>query len=98
MQNGNAIAPPSLNVERPLADRTLYGSQNAGRAAPAAIMEVDRVSRMGGLGGDGAPSWTRDKMQRRRYVEEVPSEDEQEEAVQAVETDEDRNGLLDLMA
>jgi len=64
-------------------------------------MEVDRVSRMGGLGGDGAPSWTRDKMQRRRIVEETQStegEPEQQQAAEPDDADEDHAGELDLMA
>ncbi len=64
-------------------------------------MEIDRISRMGGVGQDGAPSWTRDKMHRRKFVEEVePAEDEpdQEETAEPVELDEDHDGALDLLA
>jgi hypothetical protein len=75
-------------------------------------MEIDRISRMGGVGQDGAPSWTRDKMHRRKFVEEVDragdesgadelnqqDEGEQEEAVERVELDEDHDGALDVVA
>jgi len=63
-------------------------------------MEVDRISRMGGVGHEGAPSWTRDKMHRRKFVEEVEAaEDEAEqEAAGPDEPEQDHGGALDLMA
>lgn len=56
---------------------------------------------MGGVGHDASPSWTREKMRRHRFVEEVEpleSDAEQEEAAEAVELDEGHDGALDVIA
>jgi len=60
-------------------------------------MDVDRISAMGGVGQEQNPAWTREKMRRRKFTEDVElSEIEQEEAGAAA--DEDHDGLLDMMA
>jgi hypothetical protein len=62
-------------------------------------MDVDRISAMGGVGQEGNPAWTRSKMRRRKFAEEVEPEVEGErEATEPVEMDEERDGALDLMA
>jgi hypothetical protein len=62
-------------------------------------MDVDRISAMGGVGQEQNPAWTRAKVRRRKFTEDVePSESEQEEAAAAAVTDEDHDGLLDVMA
>ncbi|HEX4040011.1 MAG TPA: hypothetical protein VHX37_18300 [Acidobacteriaceae bacterium] len=63
-------------------------------------MEVDRVAPMGGVGQDADPSWTRQKMRRRKFTEEVPESEAElsaAEAEEAVEEDE-RVGSLDVVA
>ncbi len=75
-------------------------------------MEVDRVSQIGGVRQEADPSWTREKMRRRKFVEDLPApEDEAEETGQNEtdpnETDQDESlaakdqkhdGALDVMA
>ena len=62
-------------------------------------MDVDRISAMGGVGQEQNPSWTREKMRRRKFAEDVPpTEEEQEEAVEAAPADEEHDGLLDVIA
>jgi hypothetical protein len=63
-------------------------------------MDVDRISPMGGVGQEQNPSWTREKMRRRKFTAEVePSESEAEEQAAAVaEVDSDHDGLLDVIA
>lgn len=55
---------------------------------------------MGGVGQEQNPSWTREKMRRRKFTAEVePSESEAEEQAAAVaEVDSDHDGLLDVIA
>jgi HSP20 family molecular chaperone IbpA len=70
----------------------------AGARRRAAVMDVDRISAMGGVGQEQNPAWTREKMRRRKFSEEVElSEGEQQEAAAAV-VDEYHDGLLDVMA
>lgn len=54
---------------------------------------------MGGVGQEQSPSWTREKMRRRKFVEEVPAEveGESDEEKPAAE-DDDHDGLLDVIA
>ena len=59
-------------------------------------MDVDRISTMGGVGQEQTPSWTREKMRRKKFAEEVPPEVEGEEATPAAEDDHD--GQLDVIA
>jgi hypothetical protein len=64
-------------------------------------MEVDRISQMGGVGHEASPSWTRGKMRRHKFVEEVElseSEAEEQTAAEAVEMDEEHDGGLNVMA
>jgi hypothetical protein len=69
-------------------------------------MEVDRVSQMGGVGQEQTPSWTRNKMRRRKSVDESePVETDQQEAEAPSEAAGERADLpddeprtLDLMA
>jgi hypothetical protein len=62
-------------------------------------MDVDRISAMGGVGQEQNPAWTREKMRRRKFTEDVEmSEGEKEETVAAAVVDEDHDGLLDVMA
>jgi hypothetical protein len=61
-------------------------------------MDVDRIGAMGGVGQEANPSWTREKMRRRKFSEDVePSEGEKEEAATA-NVDEEHDGVLDVMA
>lgn len=62
-------------------------------------MDVDRISGMGGVGQEQTPSWTREKMRRKKFTEEVPAEVEgdPEDAAQAAE-DDGHDGLLDVIA
>jgi hypothetical protein len=60
-------------------------------------MDVDRISPMGRVGQEPNPSWTREKLRRRKFTEDVESsEGEKEEAASIV--DEDHDGLVDVMA
>lgn len=65
-------------------------------------MEVDRVSRMGGVGQEGQPSWNGGRANRRKFVEEVPepeSEGEDTATVEAeAEAEEQHAGGLDVVA
>ncbi len=62
-------------------------------------MDVDRISAMGGVGQEQNPAWTRGKMRRRKFAEEVEPEVEGEQgAAEPVEMDEEHDGVLDLMA
>lgn len=63
-------------------------------------MEVDRVSQMGGVDQEQTPAWTRNKLRRRRFVEEPePTEIEQQEAEAAQPSEPgDDARTLDLMA
>jgi hypothetical protein len=67
-------------------------------------MDVDRISAMGGVGHEGSPMWNREKMRRRKFVEEVePSESEVEELEEAAAADyslgdEDSARVLNVMA
>jgi hypothetical protein len=59
-------------------------------------MDVDRIGAMGGVGQEANPSWTREKMRRRKFTEDVEKEVESEEA-EAAAVDE-HDGVLDVMA
>ncbi len=66
-------------------------------------MDVDRISPMGGIGQDGSPAWTREKMRRRKFTEEVEPEVETDagdaEVAASADSDEDsKDRVLDLMA
>jgi hypothetical protein len=63
-------------------------------------MEVDRISRMSGVDHEQTPAWTRNKLRRRKFTEEVePAETEQQEAETAESSDPgDDARTLDLMA
>ena len=69
------------------------------REPRAAAMDVDRISGMGGVGQEQTPSWTREKMRRKKFTEEVSPEVEgdSEEATTAAE-DDGHDGLLDVIA
>ena len=60
-------------------------------------MDVDRIAAMGGVGQEQNPSWTREKIRRRKFAEQVPPE-EADEAVEAAPEDEEHDGLLDVTA
>lgn len=62
-------------------------------------MDVDRISSMGGVGQEQTPSWTREKMRRRKFAENVEPEAETEPELSApAEQDEDHDGALDVIA
>jgi hypothetical protein len=62
-------------------------------------MEVDRISAMGGVGHEGNPAWTRGKMRRHKFAEEVEPEVEgEQEAAGPLDANEEHDGVLDLMA
>jgi hypothetical protein len=65
-------------------------------------MEVDRVSQIGGVRQEADPSWTREKMRRRKFVEELPVPESEAEETEQNETpdakDEKHKGALDVMA
>ncbi|HEX4066688.1 MAG TPA: hypothetical protein VHZ09_11755 [Acidobacteriaceae bacterium] len=65
-------------------------------------MEIDRVSQVGGLRQEAEPLWTREKLRRRKFVQDVPQpESEVEEMeLQAPERvdEEKRDGTLDVIA
>ena len=63
-------------------------------------MEVDRVSQMGGVDQEQTPAWTRNKLRRRKFTEEVElteAERQEAEAAEASEPGDDAR-TLDLMA
>ncbi|HUB20050.1 MAG TPA: hypothetical protein VL990_15520 [Acidobacteriaceae bacterium] len=60
-------------------------------------MDVDRITRMSGVGQEQNPLWTRQKVRRRKFAEEVAPEAETEAGAEAVE-EERREGMLDVMA
>ena len=69
----------------------------------AAGMDVDRISAMGGVGQEQTPSWTREKMRRKKFAEEVPAEidAEAEEAASLTKDeaeDDEHDGQLDVLA
>ncbi len=55
---------------------------------------------MGGVGQEPNPSWTREKMRRRKFAEEVDPEvqGEPEESTDTVAEDTTRDGSLDVIA
>jgi len=63
-------------------------------------MDVDRISSMGGVGQEQTPSWTREKMRRRKFAEQVEPETESEPEALAppTEQDDDHDGALDVIA
>ncbi|MGA8109911.1 MAG: hypothetical protein WB974_10770 [Acidobacteriaceae bacterium] len=63
-------------------------------------MEVDRVAPMGGVRQEADPTWTRAKMRRRRFTEDVPENAEPEAGQDAGEPEgeEKKAGGLDVMA
>jgi len=62
-------------------------------------MDVDRISGMGGVGQEQTPSWTREKMRRKKFAEEVPPEvDEDPEEATLPAKDDGHDGLLDVIA
>ena len=64
-----------------------------------AVMDVDRISSMGGVGQEQNPSWTREKMRRRKFAADVEPEAESEpEAPQSVDPDDGHDGQLDVIA
>jgi hypothetical protein len=42
-------------------------------------VEVDRISRMGGVGRDANPAWQNSAKRRRKFVEEIPPPEAEEE-------------------
>jgi hypothetical protein len=85
--SGQAIARDSLKSVGGRPKSRVCGFAGARRRA--AVMDVDRISAMGGVGQEGSPLWNREKMRRRKFVEEVePSENETEEMEQATAADE----------
>jgi hypothetical protein len=75
------------------------GSEAEGRSEwvpKGAAMEVDRVSQMGGLRQEADPSWMREKMRRRKFVQDLPeseAEDAEPQASEAVEEETHKDGL-----
>jgi hypothetical protein len=63
-----------------------------------AAMDVDRISSMGGVGQEQTPSWTREKMRRRKFAENVEPETDSEAPAQPAEQDDDHDGALDVIA
>jgi len=65
-------------------------------------MEIDRVSPVGGLRQEAEPLWTREKLRRRKYSQDVPqpeSEVEEGEPQAPERVDEGkRDGTLDVIA
>jgi hypothetical protein len=64
-------------------------------------MEVDRVSRMGGVGRDGAPAWPKGATRRRKFVEEIAEperETEESPAPATAEAEVEGTGAVDVMA
>lgn len=63
-------------------------------------MEVDRVVRMGPVGQEGTPAWTREGLRRRKFVLEVEPEveGEPEESEGEPEEDSEEKPDLDVMA
>jgi hypothetical protein len=63
-------------------------------------MEVDRVAPMGRVRQEADPTWTREKMRRRRFREDVPEPEAEGEEGETKESGEkeDRKGGLDVMA
>ncbi|MGC2298384.1 MAG: hypothetical protein WA476_06245 [Acidobacteriaceae bacterium] len=96
-RSGQAIAWDSLKSVWGAPKSTVCGF--AGRA-----MDVDRISAMGGVGQEGSPLWNREKMRRRKFVEELePSESEVEEMQAAAAADdsledEESARMLNVMA
>jgi hypothetical protein len=95
MESGPAIARDAMKRSGKAAE--VLSMRQASRGAAA--MDVDRISGMGGVGQEQSPSWTREKMRRRKFVEEVPAEveGESDEEKPAAE-DDDHEGLLDVIA
>jgi hypothetical protein len=60
-------------------------------------MDVDRISGIGGVGQEQTPSWTREKMRRKKFAEEVPAEVEAEDGTPSA-VDDDHDGQLDVIA
>jgi len=60
-------------------------------------MDVDRISAMSGVGQEQNPSWTREKMRRRKFAEDVPPAEQEEAGAPAAE-DEGHDGQLNVMA
>jgi hypothetical protein len=66
-------------------------------------MEVDRISRMGGVRPEAIPAWQQSANRRRKFVEEVPeseseAEEREEAAAEAADPAEDRGTELDVVA
>lgn len=62
-------------------------------------MEVDRVAPMGGVRQEADPTWTRKKARRRRFTEDVPEPEVDEEEGGASEPEEEKPKRgLDVMA
>jgi hypothetical protein len=76
----------------------VYGFAEVKRRTAA--MDVDRIAPMGGVGQEPNPSWTREKMRRRKFAEEVDPEvqGETEESTDTVVEEEGHDGLLDVIA
>lgn len=53
---------------------------------------------MGGVGQEQNPSWTREKMRRRKFAEQVEPETEGEEPEKTIDPDDGHDGALDVMA
>ena len=96
-RSGNAIARDNLKSVGGRPKSRVCGFAGARRRA--AVMDVDRISAMSGAGHEGSPLWNREKMRRRKFVEELPAEidSEQEEAIEAA-TDDEHDGVLNVMA
>lgn len=60
-------------------------------------MDVDRIQPMGGVGQEQTPSWTRDKMRRRKFTEDVEKEVEGEPEPEPPE-EKDHDGSLNVIA
>jgi hypothetical protein len=62
-------------------------------------MDVDRISGMGGVGQEQTPSWTREKMRRKKFAEQVPPEVESDtDEGKTPAQEDDHDGLLDVIA
>lgn len=86
VKNGNALPKSSLRDPQP-----------AGRQA--AKMDVDRISSIGGVGQEQNPAWTRNKLRRRKFAEDVPPETSAEtESPAEPAEDADHGSSLDVIA
>jgi hypothetical protein len=95
LHNGSTIARPWLKKESRLPKSSVCGLAKAKHEAAA--MDVDRIAPMGGVGQEQNPSWTREKMRRRKFAEDVEKEVDGEPQPGPAE-EEDHDGSLNVIA